>query len=261
MKKQSSQLPEKVKEAALVKLQLSNHPVPYLVKTHPSTSLKFKDKSELPRERLLKHGAESLSDYELLAILLRVGVQGMSVVELAKKVLHAVGDDWDRMARMSVDDFKYQFKGIGEAKAITILTALEIGRRRNDTLRKKKKIVCKSSRDIDAVMRPLMSDLPYEQLWVLCFTNSNALICKKMMSKGGVAQTTADVRMILKYAILNNASAIAIVHNHPSGSCKPSGADQRMTETIKNACDTMNLQFLDSLIVGDEYYSFADNVY
>ena len=220
-------------------------------------SIKNWSEDDRPREKLLQKGRQSLSDAELIAILIGSGNRELSAVELSKYILSENQNDLNIIARKSVQELM-KFKGIGEAKAISILSALELGKRREATeIEERKKIT--SSKDVFQLLNPKFKDLPYEEFWVLYLNRSNKVIHKERMSQGGISGTVVDVRLILKRAIENLASSIIISHNHPSGSLKPSQQDIDLTNKLKQASSFLDISLLDHLIVADnQFYSFAD---
>ncbi len=210
-----------------------------------------------PREKLLSKGLSSLTDAELIAILIGSGIKNESAVELAKKILKAVKNNLNELGKLSVEDLMTS-KGIGEAKAITIIAALELGRRRKlaDIMEKKK---ISGSKDVFEFFQPVLADLPYEEFWILLLNRSNKIIEKFKISQGGISGTVIDVRMILKNAIEKLASSIILCHNHPSGNLQPSEADKKITTKLQDAANIMDMQVLDHLIITDSsFYSFAD---
>jgi DNA repair protein RadC len=210
-----------------------------------------------PREKLLSKGLSSLTDAELIAILIGSGIKNESAVELAKKILKAVKNNLNELGKLTVEDLMAS-KGIGEAKAITIIAALELGRRRKraDIMEKKK---ISGSKDVFEFFQPVLADLPYEEFWILLLNRSNKIIEKFKISQGGISGTVIDVRMILKNAIEKLASSIILCHNHPSGNLQPSEADKKITTKLKDAAGIMDMQVLDHLIIADSsFYSFAD---
>ena len=210
-----------------------------------------------PREKMMLKGAETLSDAELLAILIGSGNTEESAVALMQRVLAAAGNDLNRLGKWEIRDFA-RFKGLGPAKSITILAALELGKRRK--LREHvERLTIRSSEDIYHLFHPLLCDLPYEEFWVLLLNQAAKVIDKVRISRGGIDQTTADVRSILREALLQRATQIALVHNHPSGNTRPSNDDLRLTQQARQAAQTMNIRLLDHVIVTDgSYYSFCD---
>jgi len=210
-----------------------------------------------PREKLLLKGRAALSDAELIGILLGSGTVSLTAVDLAKHILHAVGNDLNELARLSVEDLK-KFKGIGEAKAITIVSALELGRRRKET-EGNKKVVISSSDDVYKIMKPHLMDLPHEEFWVILLNRANMVLKKQPISSGGVSGTIADPKIIFKLGLENLASGIILVHNHPSGNIKPSEADINLTKKLKDGGRLLEMPVLDHLIFTNlNYYSFAD---
>lgn len=221
--------------------------------------LSIKDWSEedRPREKLIQKGIQSLSDAELIAILIGSGSKDLSAVELSKYILSQNENDLNRLAKKNIKDLM-QFKGIGEAKAISILAALEIGKRRESfEINELKKIT--SSQDIFHFMNPKLRDLPYEEFWVIYLNRSNRILESLKISQGGISGTVVDNRLILKKCIELLASGIILCHNHPSGQIKPSSQDIAITKKLKEAALFFEIQILDHIIIADpSYYSFAD---
>ncbi len=210
-----------------------------------------------PREKMMQKGAEALSDAELLAILIGSGNTEESAVSLMQRVLADCHNDLNLLGKWEVHDFS-RFKGLGPAKSITIMAALELGRRRNERQPARRAAIGRSN-DIYELFHPLLRDLPYEEVWVLLLNQSARVIDKVRISRGGIDQTTADVRTILREALLQRATQIALVHNHPSGNTRPSNDDRRLTEQVQKAAQTMQIRLIDHLIVTDgTYYSFND---
>ena len=211
-----------------------------------------------PREKLMRLGAEALSDAELLAILVGSGSTKETAVELMKRVLSECDNNLNTLGKMTIGEL-CKYNGIGEAKAITILAACELGKRRqHEKVKERKKI--SNSQDIYEYMHPMMQDLNTEEAWVLLMNQNFKLIKSARISRGGITETSVDVRIIIKEAVLANATVIALCHNHPSGNIEPSAEDNRITEKVRMACKTMRLHFLDHVIVTDGgYYSFHDN--
>lgn len=210
-----------------------------------------------PREKLMLKGRSALSDAELIAILIGSGTRELSAVDLSKLILHSVGNNLNELAKLSINDLM-KFKGVGDAKAISIAAALELGRRRKDSeVLKKARIT--SSADAHDIIRPYLMDLSHEQFWVLLLNRANEVIRPFQVSIGGVAGTVADPKIIFKSAIEYLASAIILVHNHPSGNLTPSQADKDLTKRVKEAGRLLDIPILDHLIFGDNgYFSFAD---
>ena len=223
------------------------------------TCLKIKDWAveDRPREKLLKKGISSLSDAEIIAILIGSGTRNESAVDLSKKILKSANNNLNELGKLGISDL-IKMKGIGEAKAITILAALELGRRRKiSEIINKKKIT--QSKDIFELFQPLIGDLPHEEFWILLLNRSNRIIEKFKISQGGISGTVIDVKIILKNAIEKLASSIILCHNHPSGNRKPSNADDSITQKLKKGAELLDIQVLDHIIVADtNYFSYAD---
>ncbi|MGI6794963.1 RadC family protein, partial [Bacteroides sp. KG68] len=200
-----------------------------------------------PREKMMQKGAEALSDAELLAILIGSGNTEESAVALMRRVLAACGNDLNRMGKWEVRDFS-RFKGLGPAKSVTIMAALELGKRRKRQERSERAVV-RSSADVYELFHPLLCDLPTEEFWILLLNRASKAIDKVRISRGGIDQTTADVRAILREALLQRATRIILVHNHPSGNPQPGTEDKRLTELAKKAAQTMNIHLTDHVIV------------
>lgn len=211
-----------------------------------------------PREKLLLKGKSALSDAELLGILIGTGIQNMTAVDLAKLILQSVSNDLNQLARLTVKDLS-KFKGIGEAKAITIVSALEIGRRRKDSeAPKRPQITC--SRDAYEVLKPHLMDLPHEEFWIILLNRANHVLKCERISSGGISGTVADPKMIFKVALENLCSAIILAHNHPSGNLTPSQADKNLTKKLREAGTYLEVPVLDHVIFTDKaYLSFADD--
>lgn len=225
--------------------------------TYQQKSIKNWAEDDRPREKLLLKGRNSLSDSELLAIIMGSGSRDESAVDLAKKILASVENNWNNLSTLSVKDL-CKFKGIGEAKAISIITALEIGRRRAaQGLIEKTKI--NSSHDAFVLLQSWIGDSQVEEFWVLYLNQGNFIVRKEQISKGGINQTTVDIRVILKIALEEMATGLILGHNHPSGNLKPSAPDKQITQKIKEAGKTMDIEVLDHLIITQKtYFSFAD---
>jgi len=220
-------------------------------------SIKQWAKDDRPREKLLYTGAENLSNSELLAILIHNGTKNKSAVELAKEVLKLGKDNLVELGKLTIKDLM-KIKGIGEAKAISITAALEIGRRRQAATSLDKKIVS-SSNDIANFLQTKLKDYQHEVFAVLFLNRANKINHFEIISEGGITGTVADPRVILKKALEENAVSLILCHNHPSGSLKPSRADEDLTRKIKEAAGYLDIKVLDHIIVGDDgYYSFAD---
>ncbi|UAY52582.1 RadC family protein [Ferruginibacter albus] len=222
-----------------------------------STSIKNWAIDDRPREKLLLKGAISLSDSELLAILINNGSKERSAVDLAKEVLQLGDNNLNELGKLTLKDLQ-KVKGIGEAKAITIAAALELGRRRHGALVLNKPVV-KSSREIAAYLQTIIKDYNYEVFAVLFLNQANKINHFEIISKGGITGTVADPRIILKKALEENATSLVLCHNHPSGNLRPSRADEELTYKIKEAAKFFDIKIIDHIIVSEDgYYSFAD---
>lgn len=211
-----------------------------------------------PREKLVMKGTGALSDAELIAILISTGTAKITAVELARQVLQHVNNDLHSLARLTVKDLM-KIKGIGEAKAITIVAALELGRRRKE-LEPEAKPKIASSKDAFELLRGDLMDLPKEEFWVLLLNRANRVITKRRISEGGVSGTVADPKIIFKLALEELASGVIVAHNHPSGNLSASQQDIDLTRKLKEGGKLLEIQLLDHIIVaGTRYYSFADN--
>ena len=220
-------------------------------------SIKQWAKDDRPREKLLLKGAENLSDSELLAILIHNGSKNKTAVDLAKEILKLGKDNLIELGKLSIKEFT-KIKGIGEAKAITIVAALELGRRRQAAPLLNKSVIS-SSREIADYLQAKLKDLRHEVFAVLFLNRANKVNHFEIVSEGGITGTVADPRIILKKALEEDAISIILCHNHPSGSLKPSRADEELTYKIKEAAKYFDIKVLDHLIVSDAgYYSFAD---
>lgn len=223
-------------------------------------SLKITDWAveDRPREKLIRKGISTLSDAELLAILISSGTRKKSAVDLGRELLSSVSNNLNSLGKLSISDL-LKFRGIGPARAVTISAALELGRRRNIAeLPDEGQIKC--SKDAADIFQPLLSDLHHEEFWILFLNRSNRVIDRMKLSQGGISGTVTDVRIIMKKAVEFLASAIIVCHNHPSGNLNPSDADSKITGKIKEAGSIMDIQLLDHIIIsGKDYYSFADN--
>jgi DNA repair protein RadC len=210
-----------------------------------------------PREKMMLHGVSALSNAELLAILIGSGNTEDSAVELMRKVLNDYHNNLSELGKASIDEL-CRFKGIGPAKAITILAASELGKRRKEEGVEERRSIL-SSKDVYECLYPLMCDLPTEECWVLLLNQASKLIDKVKISAGGLSATAVDVRCILREALLKRASAIALCHNHPSGSIRPSREDDLLTKQVAQASECMNIRFVDHVILTDgAFYSYAD---
>ena len=222
-----------------------------------SFSIKHWSQDDQPREKLRDKGKATLTDAELVAILIGSGNREESAVELSKRILASADHKLHTLSKMSLSQLM-TFKGIGEAKAITIAAALELGKRRSfEPQELNPKIV--SSRSVFDIMRPILYDLPHEEFWILYLNNSNKVIHKTQLSKGSMTGTLVDVRLVLKEALQIGAISIVVTHNHPSGTLNPSKADKDITQKLVTAASSVDIQVLDHLIISNQgYFSFAD---
>ena len=211
-----------------------------------------------PREKLMLKGKETLSNAELIAILIGSGSHKESAVDLSRRILASVDHNLNSLTKLSISQLM-NFKGVGEAKAITIISALELGRRQRseDALQFKNKVT--SSKVVFEIMQPIIGELSHEEFWVLFLNNSNRVISKSQLSKGGITGTIVDVRLVFKLALESGATGLILCHNHPSGSLIPSSADKEITKKLKQAGDSLDVKVLDHLIITEtKYYSFVD---
>ena len=223
-------------------------------------SLKITDWAveDRPREKLIQKGSSSLSDAELLAILINSGTKDRSAVDLGRELLGIVNNNLNSLGKLTIADIK-KIRGIGTARAVTIAASLELGRRRKMA---EVQVVpqIRSSKDVADIFQPLLSDLVHEEFWILFLNRSNKVINRMKLSQGGISGTVTDVRIVMKKAIEYLASGIIVCHNHPSGNLNPSESDSKITQKIKESGNLMDIQLLDHLIISDkDYYSFADN--
>ncbi|MCB0756562.1 MAG: DNA repair protein RadC [Flavobacteriales bacterium] len=210
-----------------------------------------------PREKLLLKGKSALSDAELIAILIGSGNTEETAVDLSKRILQSLNNNLSELGKLTVKDLM-QFKGIGEAKAISIIAALELGRRRKDA-EPEKRIKITDSRSAFDTIYPHLGDLNHEEFWVIFLNRANAVIGKQNISKGGVSGTVVDPKVVFKMAVQFPASGIILAHNHPSGNLKPSQADHQLTRKLKEAGKALDIPVLDHLIIGErDYFSFVD---
>jgi len=211
-----------------------------------------------PREKMLHKGSQILSDAELLAILIASGNKDESAVELSRRILHECHDNINELAQLTIHDLCKRFKGIGQAKAITIMAALELGKRRktNEMLERKK---ITSSIDLFELFEPQLVDLPHEEFWIGLLNGANKVIEIKRLTQGGTKQTVVDLPILLKLALEKSAQAVVVAHNHPSGQNRPSREDEEITRRIKDGCKAIGISIIDHIIIArGEYYSFAD---
>ena len=222
-----------------------------------NVSIKDWADDDRPREKLLLKGKGALSDAELIAILIASGNRNESAVDLSKRILRSLGNNIYKLGKLSVNDLM-KFEGVGQAKAITIIASLELGRRRRAAEVLEKENVG-GSKDAFHIFQLKMEDLPHEEFWVILLNRSNKVIETKLVSRGGVSSTVLDSKVIFNFALESLASAIILGHNHPSGNLKPSNSDIRLTKKVVDAGKIMEVPILDHIIVGDnDYFSFAD---
>jgi len=220
-------------------------------------SIKFWSEDDRPREKLLSKGKKILSDSELIAILIGSGNRKESAVDLSKKILQSVNNNLIELSKLSINELM-KFNGIGEAKAISIIAALELGsrRRESDVINKVK---ISSSKDVFELFSSNFSDTPFEEFWILMLNRANHIIKKINISEGGISGTFVDAKKIFSIALENKASSIVLCHNHPSGNIQPSEADIKLTKKIKEAGVALDIAIVDHIIIGiEKYYSFAD---
>lgn len=226
-------------------------------KLNSSFSIKEWSENDRPREKLIAKGKNTLTDAELIAILIGSGNRQESAVALSKRILASVDHKINALGKLSVKQLT-NFKGIGEAKAITIVAGLELGRRRREEdTPVEPKITC--SKDVFDILRPIIGDLEHEEFWVLFLNNANKVIQKKQISIGGKTGTLVDARIVFRLALEYGATAIVIGHNHPSGALHPSQSDKKLTSKLKAAGQTLDIGLLDHLVITEKsYFSFAD---
>lgn len=212
---------------------------------------------ERPREKVLANGVQYLSDSELLAILIGSGTRNITAVELARLILKGADNSLQQLGRQGIGDL-VRIKGVGTAKAITLLAAMELGRRRA-SMHYPEKIPVKSSETVYQLFHPILGDLEHEEFWLLMLNRANRILGRYKVSQGGLSGTVIDNRIILKKALDNLASSIIVCHNHPSGNNQPSEADLKITEKLKKAAEMLEIKLLDHVIIADKsYFSFAD---
>lgn len=223
----------------------------------PLFSIKNWSQDDQPREKLLYKGKSTLSDAELVAILIGSGNRDESAVSLCKRILASIDNNLNALGKLSIKQLM-AFKGIGEAKAITIIAALELGRRRREEEALKKNKIT-SSCSVFELMQPIIGELEHEEFWIVYLNNSNKVIQKKQLSKGGITGALVDVRLVLKGALEFGATGLILAHNHPSGGLKPSVSDKQITQKLKTAAESLDIKVLDHLIITEKaYLSFAD---
>lgn len=220
-------------------------------------SIKFLAEDDRPREKFLLKGKNALSDAELLAIIMGSGSRNESAVELARRILSSADNSWHQLSLLTIAEL-IKFKGVGEAKAISIATALEIGRRKSSQ-DVPEKLQISSSADAFKILHPFLSDLRTEEFWAVFLNQNNRIITKSRLSSGGINQSVVDVRILFKSALEHCATGIIVAHNHPSGNQKPSPEDLKITKQISEGAKLLNIQLLDHLIITqNSYLSFAD---
>lgn len=220
-------------------------------------SIKQWAEDDRPREKLLLKGKNALSDAELIAILFSTGSKNETAVDIAKKVLNSVGGNLVDLSKLNIKELQ-KFKGIGEAKAISLLAALELGRRRRESEVTERKIII-SSKDVFEFFQSELSDNTYEEFWILLLNRANKIISKHCISEGGISGTVVDPKKIFKLALENNSSSMILCHNHPSGNIKPSEQDISLTKKLKEGGRILDIQVTDHIIISDKsYFSFND---
>lgn len=225
-----------------------------------SSHLTVKEWSEQdqPREKLEHLGASALSDAELLAILVRTGTAKMNVLDCCKQLLADNKNDLNAISKLTVSQLA-RYEGIGKVKAVTLLAAIELGKRRSLQDRGQNSIIS-DAEDAVAVLQPILADLEHEEVWVLLLNRRNQVTDKKRVSQGGITHTVADIRIIMRHAIEAQATALILAHNHPSGAAFPSKEDEQLTQKVKEACKTLDINFLDHIIIArNQSYSFANS--
>lgn len=229
---------------------------------NPFTSVRIQDlgADDKPREKALTHGIRALSDAELLAIIFGGGLPGMSVVDLARSILRDCDNRVDNLARMSMNELMSKYKGVGQAKAVSLAAAFELGRRNRAQAEAGERPAIRSSADVKELMAPLLDGLDYEEFWVLMLSRKNHVMYKRCISQGGTASTVVDVKLLLKRAIDCLADGLVLVHNHPSGTDRPSDDDDRLTARIKEGAKILGIRVLDHVIMArGKFYSYNDN--
>lgn len=243
--------------SALMRLVPAHQWVKRIMKTYHSHALTTWAVEERPREKVMANGVQYLSDTELLAILLGSGTRNQTAVELARTILQVSGNSLQALGRQSIREL-VRIKGVGPAKAITLLAAMELGRRRAG-MHPAEKIPVKSSETVFKLFHPLLGDLDHEEFWLLMLNRANRVLGRYKVSQGGLSGTVIDTRIILKKALDNLASSIVVCHNHPSGNNQPSDADVKITGKLKKAAEMLEIKLLDHVIIADKsYFSFAD---
>ena len=220
-------------------------------------SIKDMNPSDRPRERMMEHGAEGMTNAELLAILIGSGNSKETAVQLMQRMLNDCGNNLNSLGKMTLEQLM-SYKGVGEAKAITIMAACELGKRRQ-LEKAEERAELSSAQAIHDMMRPILQDKDVEEAWVLLMNQKFRLIKRVCVSRGGISETAVDIRIVIREALLCNATIIAFCHNHPSGSPQPSRDDHNLTEKLAAACKTMRIFFADHVIIADNlYYSYRE---
>jgi len=223
-----------------------------------SFSIKDWSDDDKPREKLVQKGRAALSNAELIAILIGSGTKNETAVALSKRILSSANNNLNELGRVSIKKLM-KFKGIGEAKAVSIAAAMEIGRRRQNE-KAVSKAQISGSKAVFNLLQPLIADLPHEEFWIVYLNNSNKVIHKAQLSKGGITGTLVDIRLVMKQALEFGAVSLVLAHNHPSGTLKPSEADKKITKKLQKASEALDIRVLDHVIITqNNYYSFADN--
>jgi DNA repair protein RadC len=225
---------------------------------HEKLTIKSWAEDDRPREKLMLKGKSALSDAELLAILIGSGNSKETAVDLCKRILQQAGNNLNSLAKYSIDDL-IKFKGIGEAKAISIVAALELGRRLESSSEEEREKI-QGSKDAYRILKGNLADLPHEEFWALYLNRANKVIEKRFISRGGVSGTVADFKIILKRGLELLASSIVLAHNHPSGNLTPSDEDRKLTKKFNEAVKLLDMSLLDHIIITDSgYFSFRDD--
>lgn len=213
-----------------------------------------------PREKALANGIRSLSDAELVALIFGGGLPGMSVVDMARGILHDCDQRVDNLARMSMQEMMSKYKGVGPAKAVCLAAAFELGRRNREQMAGAAEPLIRSSEDVTEIMQPLIGELDHEEFWVMMLSRSNRVKFKRCISQGGTVATVVDVKLLLKRALDCLAEGIILIHNHPSGNPNPSSEDDSLTRKIKEGASYLGIKVLDHVIIArSRSYSYADN--
>ena len=224
---------------------------------HHNVPIKQWAEDDRPREKLLRQGRRALSDAELIAVLIGSGSRSETAVELSRRLLKEAGNNLNLLAKQTIPEL-CKFRGIGEAKAIAIVAALELGRRRKDAPGEERPMI-QSSKDVFALMQQFYADLNHEEFWIVLLNNANRVISKQLISRGGTAGTVVDVKVVFQLVLQHGATSLVLTHNHPSGSLKPSNEDLQLTRRLVQAGTLLDVRVLDHVIFTDQgYHSFAD---